>query len=268
MDPFIIRHMLPHVVDSHIHKFHRIQGAPAVLGSSRRMGRPAPESEGRLDVGLVGSHHHFVLGPGMPGKGCIHVSKSPFPGQVGFAAAPFFRRASIDPYGPLAGMGGQVILQEKACPHCRRAQKAVAAAVAVGIPFPGLLLPDPVFLAETAQGIIFSQDGDHRLPAAVFRHKGGGHVGQSPGHLEAVALQQILHGLGGLEFLEFQFRKVPDTGIQFLQFLFIGFQIHGFRPPFFNNCCTTIAGHRLFYFFTGLSRRASSSSRSRSRASS
>lgn len=52
-------------------------------------------------------------------------------------------------------------------------------------------------------------------------------MGQSPGHPESVLFQQILHGSGGPDLLEFQFRIVPDTGIEFLQFFFIGFQIHG-----------------------------------------
>ena len=122
MDPLVVGHMLPQVIDPHIHQFHRVQGTAAVLGGGRRMGGPAPEGEGGLDVGLVGAHHHFVLGPRVPGKGRIHISKDPFPGHVGLAAAPFFRRTAIDPDGALARMGCQIVLQQEPGAHSGSAQ--------------------------------------------------------------------------------------------------------------------------------------------------
>ena len=189
------------------------------------MGGTPPEGESRLDVGLVAAHHHFVLGPRMPGESRIHIIKQPFPGHVGLAAAPFFRRAAVHPDGAASRTGFQILFQQQAGSHRRRTQQAVAAAVTVGIPLPGFLLHKTGLLAQAGQGVVFPQDGDHRPSTAIFRHIGGGHMGHPFPDFETMGFQQIRHGLRRTDLIEFQFRIVPDTGIQPFQFFLIRFQI-------------------------------------------
>ena len=130
----------------------------------------------------------------MPGESRIHVVKDPFPGHIGFAAAPFFGRAAVNPDRPLSRLVLQIVPQQKAGPYCRRAQKAVPAAMAIVGAFPGTFCGDPRLLGKPGQGIVFCQNGNHRFAAAIFCHIGCGHMGQSPGYPEAFLFQQFRHG--------------------------------------------------------------------------
>ena len=67
-----------------------------------------------------------------------------------------------------------------------------------------------VGIAAVGQRVVFPQNSHGGAAVAPLRDEGGGQVAHAALHLESVLFEHVFEQFRGLEFLESDFREVPD----------------------------------------------------------
>ncbi len=85
MNARLLNHMLPQIIDTHVHQFHRIERAAAQMRRRPGMRALAVEFEGDLIVRQRAHRKNRVVGHRMPGQSNIRASEDSFPRHERFS---------------------------------------------------------------------------------------------------------------------------------------------------------------------------------------
>ena len=209
--------MLPHIVHTHIHQLHRVQGAAAQMGTGGGVGADALEPEVSLTVGHHAAGHHRVAAGGMPGDGQIQTVKHTGAGHIGLAAAPLLGGGADEHHGAAFSGLLQIVPDFQSRAHRGGSQQMVPAAVAVVGAGPGTGGGETGLLGHTAEGVVLRQQAYHRTAAAVGGGEGGVHIRKTGGDREALSAHQLGDGRGAFVFLEPDLGVIPDPVAEFTQ---------------------------------------------------
>ena len=208
MDPGLIDHMLPEIVDSNVHQFTGVQGAPAQMGRLGGMG--ADPVKGVINPVVC---QGLIKDPGfimrMPGKGGVHIFKKAFFDHGGFSGGIFLCRAAKVKDRAREFFLFHDIFQKQGSGQNAASQKIVTAAMA-----PGSIQRrgrgDICRLGHSRQSVVFTQKADHRFAAAPLCHKGCRKRRGGNRNGKALFLQNGFQKSAGAVFLKSRFCVFPQ----------------------------------------------------------
>ena len=212
VNPRLIRHMLPQIIDPHIHQLRCIQGRASQMGRATGMGRHAVKGKVAPHNGHISLGRHLIPCARMPGQGKVYAVKAPCSGHKLFGAGAFLRRAAEENHTAVQSLLNQAIPNGHSSGKAACAQKIVSTAVARSPWRHSLPLRPGRPLAQTIQGIKLRQQSYHRRSGSVAEH--GGKASGDTCHMsfngKSLPLQGPAKRCGGFRLTVGELRIGPD----------------------------------------------------------
>ena len=166
VDSCTVWHVFTQELYTNIHQFHSVQRGTSQFRCTGCMGSYAGKFIFYLNAGVAGSRSNLINTAWMPGQSGIQFFPDTVTCHKCFGCAAFFTRTTIEDNG--SGMAVfQIFFDSESSCHSASAQHIVTAAMTTTVWNQFLAFGSSADLRKTGQSIIFSQNSDHWLTAAV-----------------------------------------------------------------------------------------------------
>ncbi len=180
--------MLSHVVHADVHQFYGVQCTSTAKRLGRSMRGDAAELELDVDDGLGRSIAGTGCVAGMPREDDIIVTKEAITQHVDLADARFLGRRAVELYRALQLSRGNQVLQRNG----RGCRAHTEHRVTAGVPCERIRSHLPLrhrCLGDARQGVVFSEQSDHRPPRTIARGKRRRHTRHAGLDFEAIGFE-------------------------------------------------------------------------------
>ena len=214
MDACVGRHVFAHVVHADIHQLHRIECAAAQMRCGG--GVAGPPGEGEVDAGVRQAHRIIDAGKRgrVPRDRDIHIPERALAHHERLGGTAFLGRAAVIAHAAGQAVFRQPVLHRRCGKQRCGPQQIMPAAMAQSAARQRPRFGHAGFLAQPRQGVVFTQDRDHRPAFSGFAHHRSRDAGDVAGHAEPLRVQH--RGVFGhrVMFIIGNFRIVPDPVAQ------------------------------------------------------
>ena len=210
MNAGLLNHMLPQIIDAHVHQFHRIERTAAQMRRRPGVRTLAVEFESDLIVRQRAHRKNRVVSHRMPGQRNIRAGEGAFPRHERFSRPALFARTAIVPDGSRDFCFRQIFLDGHRRRQCADPQQIMAAAVTIPASSERHRLGNAAFLRQSGQCVVFPQNRHHRSAAAIAGHKSRSQTADSLFHGKTRLREHIAEQVRRPGFLEPHFGVFPD----------------------------------------------------------